>query len=186
MVHSRWKDAGLLYRVTITESTINSTTVLVYTLYYTAGELTCISPVSSLWVGASGLRRSCSSAGFLSVLTGLCYLLSFRSSGPESAVCVFTLQDIRTVFTGSYRNFDTQNHQWGPMQEKHSYLGKVGAFTRKLVWCRTNNLVCVTQALENQFSCWISRVLVSLWQSCRSWSFRLLWTSVNTGERRPC
>ncbi|XP_026227332.1 semaphorin-4B-like isoform X2 [Anabas testudineus] len=48
------------------------------------------------------------------------------SSGPESAVCIFTLQDIRTAFGGSYRNFDTQNHQWDLMQGQHSYVGKCG------------------------------------------------------------
>ncbi|XP_008296859.1 semaphorin-4B [Stegastes partitus] len=46
------------------------------------------------------------------------------STGPESAVCVFKLQDIRMVFTGSYRTFNMQNHQWSPLTEKHSYLGK--------------------------------------------------------------
>ncbi|XP_073342175.1 semaphorin-4A-like [Pagrus major] len=48
------------------------------------------------------------------------------SSGPESAVCVFKLQDVREVFTQSYRTFDMQTHQWSPMVGKHSYLGKCG------------------------------------------------------------
>ncbi|KAM7382754.1 hypothetical protein PAMP_002471 [Pampus punctatissimus] len=45
---------------------------------------------------------------------------------PESAVCVFNLQDFRTVFTGSYRTFNMQTHQWNPLQGKHSYLGQCG------------------------------------------------------------
>ncbi|XP_040923562.1 semaphorin-4A [Betta splendens] len=48
------------------------------------------------------------------------------SSGPESAVCVFNLQDIRDVFKGNYRTFDSRNHLWVPMKGKHSYLGKCG------------------------------------------------------------
>ncbi|XP_071324867.1 semaphorin-4A-like isoform X2 [Trachinotus anak] len=48
------------------------------------------------------------------------------SSGQESAVCVFKLQDIRTTFSGNYRTFDMQSHQWSPLLEKHSYLGKCG------------------------------------------------------------
>ncbi|XP_023126284.2 semaphorin-4A-like [Amphiprion ocellaris] len=48
------------------------------------------------------------------------------STGRESAVCVFKLQDIKTVFTGSYRTFDMNNHQWSPLTETHSYLGKCG------------------------------------------------------------
>lgn len=48
------------------------------------------------------------------------------STGPESAVCVFTLQDIRTVFAGSYRTFDMQTHSWSSTLEKHSYLGQCG------------------------------------------------------------
>uniref|UniRef100_A0A671TTG0 Sema domain-containing protein n=1 Tax=Sparus aurata TaxID=8175 RepID=A0A671TTG0_SPAAU len=48
------------------------------------------------------------------------------SSGPESAVCVFKLQDVRDVFTQSYRTFDMQTHQWSPLVGKHSYLGKCG------------------------------------------------------------
>ncbi|KAF3692471.1 Semaphorin-4B Semaphorin-C [Channa argus] len=47
------------------------------------------------------------------------------SSRPESAVCVFNLQDIRTSFTENYRTFDMQQHQWNK-QERHSYLGKCG------------------------------------------------------------
>ncbi|KAK2845197.1 hypothetical protein Q5P01_011856 [Channa striata] len=47
------------------------------------------------------------------------------STRPESAVCVFKLQDIRTLFTESYRTFDLQHHQWN-QQERHSYLGKCG------------------------------------------------------------
>ncbi|XP_044062751.1 semaphorin-4B-like [Siniperca chuatsi] len=48
------------------------------------------------------------------------------SSGPESAVCVFKLQDIRAAFTKSYRTFNMQTYQWSPMLEKRSYLGKCG------------------------------------------------------------
>ncbi|KAM9353588.1 semaphorin-4A [Symphorus nematophorus] len=51
------------------------------------------------------------------------------SSGPESAVCVFKLQDVKRVFTQSYRIFDMQTHQWNPMVEQHSYLGKCGLET---------------------------------------------------------
>ncbi|XP_028254721.1 semaphorin-3ab isoform X2 [Parambassis ranga] len=49
-----------------------------------------------------------------------------RSTGPRSAVCVFRLQDFRTVFSGSYRTFDMQSHQWSPLVEKHSFLGQCG------------------------------------------------------------
>ncbi|XP_018534337.1 LOW QUALITY PROTEIN: semaphorin-4B-like [Lates calcarifer] len=48
------------------------------------------------------------------------------SSGPESAVCVFKLQDIQTVFDGSYRTFNMQTHQLSSLLGKHSYLGKCG------------------------------------------------------------
>ncbi|XP_036931417.1 semaphorin-4A [Acanthopagrus latus] len=48
------------------------------------------------------------------------------STGPESAVCVFKLQDVRNVFTQSYRTFDMETHQWSPLVGKHSYLGKCG------------------------------------------------------------
>ncbi|XP_070823523.1 semaphorin-4A-like [Chaetodon trifascialis] len=48
------------------------------------------------------------------------------SAGPESAICVFKLQDVRTVFTDSYRTFNMQTHQWSPNVEKHPYLGKCG------------------------------------------------------------
>ncbi|XP_039973273.1 semaphorin-4A [Xiphias gladius] len=48
------------------------------------------------------------------------------SSGPESAVCVFKLQDIRKAFTESYRTFDMQTHQLSLLLGKHSYLGKCG------------------------------------------------------------
>ncbi|TKS82743.1 Zinc finger protein 12 [Collichthys lucidus] len=44
----------------------------------------------------------------------------------KSAVCVFRLQDMRTAFAGRYRTFDTQTHQWSPMLDKRSYLGKCG------------------------------------------------------------
>ncbi|XP_070690834.1 semaphorin-4A-like [Pempheris klunzingeri] len=47
-------------------------------------------------------------------------------SAPESAVCVFKLQDVRTVFAGSYRAFDMKTHQWNPTRDTHSYLGKCG------------------------------------------------------------
>nr|UTQ93900.1 semaphoring-4A [Micropterus salmoides] len=48
------------------------------------------------------------------------------SSGPESAVCVFKLQDVREVFTESYRTFDMRTHQWSQQLGKHSYLGQCG------------------------------------------------------------
>ncbi|XP_074510481.1 semaphorin-4A-like [Sebastes fasciatus] len=48
------------------------------------------------------------------------------SSGPESAVCVFSLKDVRAAFTGSYRTFDMQTHQWSPIVGKLSYLGQCG------------------------------------------------------------
>ncbi|TDH11203.1 hypothetical protein EPR50_G00058380 [Perca flavescens] len=48
------------------------------------------------------------------------------SSGPESSVCVFKLQDIRAVFTGTYMNFDFQNQQWSTVLGKHPYLGQCG------------------------------------------------------------
>ncbi|XP_070768446.1 semaphorin-4A-like [Enoplosus armatus] len=51
---------------------------------------------------------------------------SQRFSGPESAVCVFKLQDVRTVFTQSYRILDLQTHQWNPILKNHSHLGKCG------------------------------------------------------------
>ncbi|XP_005456065.1 semaphorin-4B [Oreochromis niloticus] len=48
------------------------------------------------------------------------------SRGPESAVCVFRLEDIKDVFKGSYRTFVTLTHQWSTQQETHSYLGTCG------------------------------------------------------------
>ncbi|XP_042345768.1 semaphorin-4A-like [Plectropomus leopardus] len=48
------------------------------------------------------------------------------SSGPESAVCIFNLQDIRSVFAGSYRTFDTQAHLWSSMVGRRSHLGQCG------------------------------------------------------------
>ncbi|GLD69007.1 semaphorin-4B-like protein [Lates japonicus] len=48
------------------------------------------------------------------------------SSGPESAVCIFKLQDIQTVFDGSYRTFNMQTHQLSPLLGKHPYLGRCG------------------------------------------------------------
>uniref|UniRef100_A0A8C9XTF2 Uncharacterized protein n=1 Tax=Sander lucioperca TaxID=283035 RepID=A0A8C9XTF2_SANLU len=48
------------------------------------------------------------------------------SSGPESSVCVFKLQDIRAVFTGSYKNLDFQNQRWSTVLGKHPYLGQCG------------------------------------------------------------
>ncbi|XP_078101684.1 semaphorin-4A-like [Sander vitreus] len=48
------------------------------------------------------------------------------SLGPESSVCVFTLQDIRAVFTGTYKNLDFQKQQWSTVLGKHSYLGQCG------------------------------------------------------------
>ncbi|KAM3613459.1 uncharacterized protein V6R79_000008 [Siganus canaliculatus] len=51
------------------------------------------------------------------------------STGPESAVCVFRLQDVKTAFSRSYRTFDMKTHQWSPMLEKHPYLGQCGLET---------------------------------------------------------
>ncbi|XP_053288532.1 semaphorin-4A isoform X1 [Pleuronectes platessa] len=48
------------------------------------------------------------------------------SSGRQSAVCVFKLQDVRMVFAGSYRTFDMKTHQWSLQQGKHWYLGQCG------------------------------------------------------------
>ncbi|XP_034005425.1 semaphorin-4B-like [Trematomus bernacchii] len=48
------------------------------------------------------------------------------SSGAESAVCVFKLQDVQAVFNGSYRTFDTQTHLWNSLLGKHSHLGQCG------------------------------------------------------------
>ncbi|XP_069581790.1 semaphorin-4A-like [Brachyistius frenatus] len=47
-------------------------------------------------------------------------------SGPQSAVCVFKLQDIKDVFAGSYRTFDMKSYQWSPLLETHAYLGQCG------------------------------------------------------------
>ncbi|XP_068179004.1 semaphorin-4B [Antennarius striatus] len=48
------------------------------------------------------------------------------SVSPESAVCVFKLQDVRKVFSDHYRTFDMQSHELKLTQEKRSYLGKCG------------------------------------------------------------
>ncbi|KAG7218793.1 hypothetical protein INR49_006428 [Caranx melampygus] len=48
------------------------------------------------------------------------------SSSPHSAVCVFRLQDVKTVFAGSYRTFNMETHQWSPLLGNHPYLGKCG------------------------------------------------------------
>ncbi|XP_075934576.1 semaphorin-4A-like isoform X2 [Anarhichas minor] len=48
------------------------------------------------------------------------------SSGPESAVCVFRLQDFRAVFSGSYRTFNMDTHQLSSMLGKHSFMGQCG------------------------------------------------------------
>ncbi|XP_068425057.1 semaphorin-4A-like [Clinocottus analis] len=48
------------------------------------------------------------------------------SSGPESAVCVFRLQDVRAAFSGSYRTFDMETHRLSPMLGKTSKLGQCG------------------------------------------------------------
>uniref|UniRef100_A0A3Q3BL35 Semaphorin-4B-like n=2 Tax=Kryptolebias marmoratus TaxID=37003 RepID=A0A3Q3BL35_KRYMA len=45
---------------------------------------------------------------------------------PESAVCVFRLQDVRSVFKGNYKTFDLNSHQWRPVQNRQSYLGQCG------------------------------------------------------------
>ncbi|KAF7644700.1 hypothetical protein LDENG_00217200, partial [Lucifuga dentata] len=43
-----------------------------------------------------------------------------------SAVCVFKLQDIRTVFRGGYRKFDVETHLWSPLMDKQADLGQCG------------------------------------------------------------
>ncbi|KAK9514440.1 hypothetical protein VZT92_027907 [Zoarces viviparus] len=48
------------------------------------------------------------------------------SSGPESAVCVFRLQDFRAVFSGSYRTFNMDTHQLSSMLGKPSFMGQCG------------------------------------------------------------
>ncbi|XP_056301178.1 semaphorin-4B-like isoform X2 [Pseudoliparis swirei] len=48
------------------------------------------------------------------------------SSGPESAVCVFRLQDVRAAFSGSYRTFDMETHQLSSLLGKASNLGQCG------------------------------------------------------------
>ncbi|KAM4580033.1 semaphorin-4B-like [Odontesthes bonariensis] len=48
------------------------------------------------------------------------------SRRPESAVCVFRLQDIRSVFDGTFKTLDMESLQWSPIVEKHSHLGKCG------------------------------------------------------------
>ncbi|RVE63309.1 hypothetical protein OJAV_G00164410 [Oryzias javanicus] len=46
-------------------------------------------------------------------------------SGPsESAVCVFTLQDIAAVFSGTYRKLDKNSQRWSPASGRH--LGQCG------------------------------------------------------------
>ncbi|CAJ1061247.1 semaphorin-4A-like [Xyrichtys novacula] len=50
------------------------------------------------------------------------------SSGPESAVCAFKLQDIRDVFSGSYLTLNTQTMTWAPRQERR-ILGQCGLET---------------------------------------------------------
>ncbi|KAM9852017.1 semaphorin-4A [Aulostomus maculatus] len=51
------------------------------------------------------------------------------SLGRDSAVCVFKLQDVRDVFTASYRTFNKETHQWSTLLGKHSYLGQCGLDT---------------------------------------------------------
>ncbi|KAM9310746.1 semaphorin-4A [Pholidichthys leucotaenia] len=46
------------------------------------------------------------------------------STFPGSAVCVFKLQDIRTVFSGRYKTFT--NQQFTLLPQKYSFLGKCG------------------------------------------------------------
>uniref|UniRef100_A0A8C5DIJ9 Semaphorin-4B-like n=1 Tax=Gouania willdenowi TaxID=441366 RepID=A0A8C5DIJ9_GOUWI len=41
-----------------------------------------------------------------------------------SAVCVFSLEDVRSVFTGSFKALDMQSGRWSPVHKKH--LGKCG------------------------------------------------------------
>ncbi|KAM3873550.1 semaphorin-4A-like [Diretmus argenteus] len=48
------------------------------------------------------------------------------SMGSDSAVCVFRLKDVRTVFTGSYKTFNMETHQWSQLQGKHAFLGQCG------------------------------------------------------------
>ncbi|XP_031697482.1 semaphorin-4B-like [Anarrhichthys ocellatus] len=52
------------------------------------------------------------------------------SSGPESAVCVFRLQDFRAVFSGSYRTFNMDTHQLSSMLGKHSFMGQVSSLSQ--------------------------------------------------------
>ncbi|KAI3360806.1 hypothetical protein L3Q82_012879, partial [Scortum barcoo] len=47
------------------------------------------------------------------------------SLGPESAVCVFQLQDVRAVFSQTYKTFDMRSGLWSLRTEKHN-LGKCG------------------------------------------------------------
>ena len=49
-----------------------------------------------------------------------------RSRGSESsAVCRFNIQDIREVFSGSYKTFDTDKHQWSTSGTNRNAQGKV-------------------------------------------------------------
>ncbi|XP_072249600.1 semaphorin-4A-like [Leuresthes tenuis] len=48
------------------------------------------------------------------------------SRRPESAVCIFRLQDIKSVFDGTFKTLDMKSLQWSPILEKHSHLGKCG------------------------------------------------------------
>ncbi|XP_013877691.1 semaphorin-4A [Austrofundulus limnaeus] len=43
-----------------------------------------------------------------------------------TAVCSFSLQDIRTVFTGPYRTLNINSHQWSPVLEHRPHLGQCG------------------------------------------------------------
>ncbi|XP_037532432.1 semaphorin-4B-like [Nematolebias whitei] len=44
----------------------------------------------------------------------------------QSAVCSFSLQDVRNVFTGNYRTLNVNSHQWSPVQDRRSHLGQCG------------------------------------------------------------
>lgn len=48
------------------------------------------------------------------------------SVGQQSAVCVFTLQDVRTAFAGRYRTLEMQTHQCNHVMGTHPFLGKCG------------------------------------------------------------
>ena len=95
----------------------------------------CISefPWKALWKHFVSLIEKCFKESLLfllwisAVITTMFSPVLFRSLSPESAVCVFKLQDLKTVFTGSYKTFDMQSNQWSLLQgQQHTKLGQVG------------------------------------------------------------